>query len=351
MRIALIAPPWLPVPPPAYGGTEAVIDRLARGLATKGNEVVLFTTGDSTCPVPTAWCYERGQMERIGNSVVEMRHLIEAYDVVRSCDIVHDHTMLGPLYSERFPELHVATTAHGEFTEEVLPLYRRLGKRVAIVAISADQASRARGIRISRVIHHGLDLDAFPFGSGDGGHLLFLGRMTADKGVREAALVAHESGFPLKIAAKCREPWELDYFEREIRPLLGGPVEYVGEVGGTDKLELLRGARALVNPIQWAEPFGLVMVEALACGTPVLAFPSGSAAEIVEHGRTGFLCADVAEMLAALDRLDEIDRRACRVAAESRFSADRMVADHLALYTEMLSSVAPSPDPLEQRAA
>lgn len=351
MRIALIAPPWLPVPPPAYGGTEVVVDNLARGFVAAGHEVILFATGDSTCPVPTAWTYQQAASARLGNSVVETRHLIDAYDTVKGCDVVHDHTMLGPLYSERFPGLRVVTTAHGELTSEVLPLYRELRGRVAIVAISRDQASRTEDVPIARVIHHGLDLNAFPLGDGHGGHLLFLGRMTPGKGVREAALVAHATGAPLKIAAKCREPREIDYFESEIRPLLGGPVEYVGEVGGVDKLELLTGARALVNPIQWAEPFGLVMAEALACGTPVLAFPSGSAPEIVVHGRTGFLCDDVADMAAAVEHLDQIDRVACRAAAETRFSVERMVADHLDLYAEMVSSVAPSPEPLQPHAA
>ncbi len=347
MRIALIAPPWLPVPPPTYGGTEGVIDQLARGFISAGHDVVLFATGDSTCPVPTAWSYQHAQYEHIANDVIEMRHVVDAYDTVGGFDIVHDHTMLGPLYSQRFPDLPVATTAHGEFTPDVLPLYRRLDGRVPIIAISNDQAHRASGIPIARVIHHGLDVGSFPTGDGHGGYLLFLGRMAPAKGVREAALVAHAAGLPLKIAAKCREPSEIDYFECQVRPLVGGSVEYVGEVGGAEKLALLVGARALVNPIQWSEPFGLVMAEALACGTPVLAFRSGSAAEIVEHGRTGFLCNDVTDMVAKLARLDDLDPTACRAAAARRFSTERMVADHLDLFSEMLGRVTALPPPLE----
>jgi glycosyltransferase involved in cell wall biosynthesis len=335
VRIALIASPWLPVPPPAYGGTEAVIDRLARGFQAAGHEVALFTTGDSTCPVPSAWTYDRSRFESIGNGVVEMRHLMDSYDTAASFDIVHDHTTLGPVYSQRFVCARVATTVHGEFTPDVVPVYRRLDGQVSIIAVSHDQAHRAQGLPIARVIHHGIDVNTFPFSEG-GEHLLFLGRMTPAKGVREAIVVARRAGLPLKIAAKRREPSEIDYFEHYIRPLLGGSVEDVGEVGCDDKLALLAGASALINPIQWPEPFGLVMAEALACGTPVLTFRSGAAPEIVDHGRTGFLCNDVTDMVAKLDRVGELDRAACRTAAEVRFSTDRMVADHLELFAEML---------------
>ena len=299
MRIALISPPWLPVPPPAYGGTEAILDRLARGFAAAGHEVLLFATGDSTCPVPTSWVMEEAATDRMGNAVAEIHHVAHAYEIARSFDIIHDHTLIGPLFAAQFDNLPVVTTNHGPFDCELLSLYRAISPRVPIIAISHDQARSAGDVPIAAVIHHGLDPEAFPVGRGDGGYFLYLGRMAEAKGAREAALVARRAGVPLMIAAKMREPAEKDYFEREVRPLLGAGVVFLGEVGGTEKLELLGGARALLNPIGWPEPFGLVMIEALACGTPVLAFPNGSAPEIVDHGRTGFLCRNASEMEAA----------------------------------------------------
>ena len=160
--------------------------------------------------------------------------------------------------------------------------------------------------------------------------------MSPDKGAHRAVRVARATGLPLLLAAKMREPEEREYFERRVRPLLGDGVEFVGEVGGVDKLELLGEARALLMPIRWPEPFGMVMVEALACGTPVIAFPEGAAPEVVEHGRTGFLCGDEPEMVAAVRRLDELDRAACRRSVVERFSARRMAAQHVSVYRSVL---------------
>jgi glycosyltransferase involved in cell wall biosynthesis len=348
MKIGLLAPPWLPVPPPKYGGTESVIDRLARGFVAAGHDVTLFTTGDATCPVPRRAVIETSEAHGIGSAVVEQFHVAHAYDELRHCDLVHDHTIVGPMYADRFPDLPVVTTNHGPFSGELLGIYRFMARTVPIIAISHHQASTAQGVPIAAVIHHGIDVEAFEPPSANGhGHagratggdyLLFLGRMVADKGARTAVEVARAAGMPIKLAAKMREEQEVAYFESQVRPLLGPEAEYVGEVGGPDKLALLAGARALVNPIRWPEPFGLVMIEALASGTPVLAFPEGAAPEIVEHGRTGFLCADEDAMVAAIGRLDELDPAACRQAAEDRFSTERMAADHLALFDQILSA-------------
>ncbi len=336
MRVALIAPPWVPVPPPAYGGTEAVLDTLARGLATAGHEVLLVTTGDSTCPVERSWVFERARTEELGSVVVELRHLLHAYDAVGGADIVHDHTVAGPLYAERYSPRPVVTTSHGPFTDDMKALYGAMDGRVPIVAISHHQASTAGTVPIARVIHHGLDETRYPVGRGVGGYLLFLGRMSPTKGAREAIDVARRAGMPLVIAAKMREQPERDYFAAAIAPLLGSDVTYVGEVGGAAKLELLGDAAALINPLSWDEPFGLCMIEAMACGTPVIATPRGAVPEIVDDGRTGFLCAGTHEMTAAVHRLGSIDRTACRLAVETRFSARRMVADHVQFYEDTL---------------
>ncbi len=338
MRIGLIAPPWLPVPPAAYGGTEAVIDRLARGFVAAGHEVLLSTTGDATCPVPRQWVLERADSERMGSASVELHHLVHAYDALQHCDIVHDHTVIGPTYSLRFPSLTVVTTNHGPFDVESTSVYRAVSRRVPVIAISHAQAASALGVRIARVIHHGIDAAAFPMGSGEGDYFAFLGRAVADKGIRRAALVAREAGARLLIAAKAREPSEIAYFEDQVRPLLTRDVEYLGEVCDAERVLLLKGARALINPICWPEPFGLVMIEALACGTPVIAFPEGAAPEIIDHGVTGFLCTSDADMVRSLGRVGELSRSACRAAVEERFSTERMVASHLKLFSEVLTS-------------
>jgi glycosyltransferase involved in cell wall biosynthesis len=186
-------------------------------------------------------------------------------------------------------------------------------------------------VRIAAVIPHGLDLTGFRLGAG-GGYVAFLGRMHPGKGVSTAIRVARAAGLPLRIAAKMREPTERAYFQAEVEPLLGGDVEYVGEIAADEKSAFLGGATCLLNPLAWPEPFGLVMVEALASGTPVVATPCGAAPEIVDHGVTGFLAGSVVDLAAAVRRVGELDRGACRRAAEERFSAERMVRDHLALY-------------------
>jgi glycosyltransferase involved in cell wall biosynthesis len=335
MRIAIIAPPWIPVPPPAYGGTELMLDVLARGLQDRGHDVLLYATGDSTCAVPCGFVHEHA-VGLAGGTAVELRHVIHGYSAAESYDIVHDHTLAGPFYSAQFPELPVVTTNHGKFDEELSDLYRAMTPRVPVISISHAQAESANGVRVERVIHHGIDVERMPFGRGDGGYLLFLGRMSSEKGAHRAARIAHAARAPLRIAAKMREPAECAYFEDRVVPLLGDVVEYVGEVDADEKARVLAGARALINPIAWDEPFGLVMIEALACGTPVLAFPRGAAPEIVDDGRTGFLCDDERMMAARVAEIDRLDRRACRTSAQTRFSAARMVAEHLELYEQVM---------------
>jgi glycosyltransferase involved in cell wall biosynthesis len=281
---------------------------------------------------------------RIGAAVPELRHVIHAYEALADYDIVHDHTVMGPVYAAAAPGTPiVVTTNHGPFNDELKDIFRAIGDRVPIIAISHHQAASAPDVPIAAVIHHGIDTDAFPVGSGEGDYFLFLGRMVPEKGARRAALIAQLAGKELKIAAKMREPLEQQYFAEQVEPLLGNGVEYVGEPSCADRLELLRDARALINPIRWPEPFGLVMIEALACGTPVLAFREGAAPEIIEHGVTGFICDDEADMVRYLERVDELDRAACRAAAEGHFSTRRMVEDHLALFERLLQGRAQGP--------
>lgn len=334
MRIGLIAPPWLPVPPPAYGGTEAVIDGLARGLVLAGHEVLLAAAANSSCPVTRVSGLEDApdQAAVIADTPTELRHVIRSHDLLRGrVDVVHDHTLAGPIYGRHIGSTPLVTTNHGPFNSDLTTIYRAIDD-VWITAISHHQASTATRVPIRAVVHHGIDLDQVPVGDGHGGYASFLGRMSPDKGAREAALVARAAGVPLRMAAKMREPEEYDYFEAQVKPLLGPDVEYVGELSFRDKVELLGASFAMLNPVQWPEPFGLVMVESLAAGTPVVGTPCGSAPEIVDHGVTGYLRPDLPGLSQALLDAAGIDRHACRATAVRRFTTARMVAEYAALY-------------------
>jgi glycosyltransferase involved in cell wall biosynthesis len=338
MRIGVVAPPWTPVPPPLYGGTELIVDLLCRGFQAVGHEVLLFTTGESTCPVPRRWVLEEAEGFRMGSAAPEARHVLAAYAAMAEAgvDIVHDHTIIGPLYAEAFPNLPIVGTAHGPFNVDLYDFYAHVARRHSLVCISHHQRASAPDVPVARVIHHGIEADAFPVGTGGGGYALFLGRMARDKGAHRAIAACRKAGVPLRIVAKMREPAERAYFIEEVEPLLSAEITYVGEVPHQQKVALLADAVALVNPIRWPEPFGLVMTEALACGTPVVTFAEGAAPEIVEDGRTGFLCHDEAEMAEAMTRVHELDRTACRAAVEGHFSARRMVLDHVELFGQLL---------------
>jgi glycosyltransferase involved in cell wall biosynthesis len=342
MHIGIISPPWAPVPPPAYGGTESVLDRLARGLVAAGHDVLLAAPDNSTCPVPRVPGLPVAPLDAplTGEGITELRHVVHAYAAMAEMDVVHDHTLAGPLYRHRPAHLPVVTTNHGPFQTVLSELYEVIARDVAIIAISHHQAAMAKRIPIAAVIHHGIDVERVPFGAGVGGYACFLGRMSPDKGPREAVLVARTAGVPLRMAAKVRERAEREYFMDQVEPLLGGDIEFLGEIGEQEKYELLADAFALLNPIQWPEPFGLVMIEALAAGTPVVVTPAGAAPEIVDDGVTGYLCRDVEALADALIQAKDLDRASCRAATVARFSTERMVADHVALFEKVVQDAA-----------
>lgn len=346
MRIGLVAPPWLPVPPGGYGGTEKVIDNLARALQELGHDVVLFTVGTSTCPVPRLWLYDTPE-PRMGTTAVELAHTITAYDAMLDAgvDIIHDHTVVGPFVTGGPAGLPpVVITHHGPFDDAARIIFRRLALTAAVVGISHHQRSSAPDVPVSAVIHHGIDLDTYSFGPG-GDDLMFIGRMSPDKGVPEAIRIARRAGRRLRVLSKMWEPCEVAFYEKEVQPLLGDDIEVHDCADPSDQIALLQTSAALLNPIRWHEPFGLVMAEALACGTPVLAFPKGAAPEIVDHGVTGFLCGDEAGMVDAVAAVPSLQRRSCRQAAEQRFSAQRMGLEHLALYAELVEQRTREPLP------
>ena len=353
MRIGMLAPPWVPVPPTLYGGTEAVIDDLVRGLTKIGHDVLLFTVEESTSPVTRRWHYSRA-VEPMGTTTEELAHVLAGYSALDDVDVIHDHTMVGPLVAacrDHVPP--VVVTNHSRLTTDSRLIYHEIAARADVVAISRAQRDSAPEIPTAAVIHHGIDLTKHAYGNGDGGFLLFIGRMSPEKGVDRAIRIARAVGSRLVVVSKMRSDDERGYYDRTVKPLLGPEIEFLGEVTATERIALLGWATALINPVSWPEPFGLVMAESLACGTPVLAFPNGAAPEIVDHGETGFLCSDDADMIAAVRRVSSIDRRACRAAAEKRFDMDRMAADYSTLYEQILNRGRriPSMVPDEEEAA
>jgi glycosyltransferase involved in cell wall biosynthesis len=327
MKIGVVAPPWLPVPPGRYGGTENVIDGLCRGLQAAGHQVLLVATMGSRCPVPTIALRVDGD----GNTATaEASYALRAYQALEDA---------GFLIADVSVDIPVITTNHNLFDPERVLIYREAARRlVGVVAISRHHARTAHEAKVPLVgvVHNGIDVAAIPVGQGDGGYAAVLSRMSPDKGVREAILIARNAGMPLRIAAKMQTSQEHQYFRERIYPLLGGDIEYVGEVGVRGKYELLGAAVALLNPIQWNEPFGLAAIEAMACGTPVLATGMGSMPEIITHGVTGTLRGHWSGLPADLERITSLDRAACRREAEARFGIDRMATEYAALYQAAL---------------
>lgn len=336
MRIGLIAPPWVPVPPPLYGGTELVVNDLATALTGLGHEVRLFTIGTSTCPVERSSYFPEAP-EPMGASLAEAAHVLAAYAALDDVDVIHDHTLLGALlHRDAASAPPVVVTHHGTFTPMTRAVFATAARHAAVVAISHSQRATAPDVPVAAVIHHGLDLDRHTVGEGRGGYALFVGRMSPDKGLHRAIRVARAAGRPLRFVSKMWAEDERAYYEEQVLPLLGDDVQEVQPATSAELRSLVGEAVAVLNPIRWHEPFGLVMAEALAAGTPVLAFPEGAAVEIVEHGVSGFLCADEAAMVQALRDVDLLDRRDCRRAALERFDRTRMATDHVRLYERVV---------------
>jgi glycosyltransferase involved in cell wall biosynthesis len=337
MRIGIVAPPWIPVPPRAYGGIESFIDTLARELDAMGHELLLAASGDSECPVRRVPGFPPSDPELMGVTTHELRHLIRAYASLADMDVVIENTLAGPIVARSARTRPVVTVAHGPFIPLVQELYRAASEGMSYVAISHHQASTAGDIPIARVIHHGIRAAEVPVGPG-GREACFLGRMHPDKGLPEAIRIAELAGVPLRIAAKMREPAEREYFDEVVRPLLGPNAEYLGELDTQEKYELVGQSSVLLNPIQWDEPFGLVMVESLATGTPVVATPRGSVPEIIDDGRTGFVRSSFDELAEAVSRAGDLDRAVCRADVEERFTSARMAREYVGLFEALLDA-------------
>ncbi|HSK16137.1 MAG TPA: glycosyltransferase family 4 protein [Gaiellaceae bacterium] len=343
MRIAVLSPVWFPVPPSGYGGIEWIVSLLAEGLVQAGHEVTLFASGDSFTSAELSAVFAEAPSEQIGKTGPELRHALACYERAEEFDIVNDHS--GPLGAAlgaavATPVVH---TVHGPLTGADGELYASLARvapGVGLISLSLNQRKPRPDLPWVANCPNALDLDAYPVHPERGEYLLFLGRMSPEKGCHRAIEVAREAGVPLRIAGKMREPAEWEYFEAQVAPHLGDGVEYLGETSHGKKVALLQKARATLFPIEWEEPFGLVMIESMACGTPVIATRWGAVSEVIEHGRSGIVVDNYREMVAALGDADRIEPAECRRSVEERFSSARMVRDYEAAYALALERAA-----------
>ena len=331
----MLAPPWIPVPPPGYGGIEQVIALLAAELTERGNHVTLFAAPGTRSDARVLSPLEGPHPDEIEMSLYEADHVASTFARMEQADppfdVLHDNCGFTAFaFADRIdtPVLH---TLHGPFTEQTTAFYRRHADKAKAVALSGYQADQAPAeLDVVAVIGNPIVVDDFPFGAEEGDYLLWIGRLNEDKGPNRAIAAAREAGARLLLAGPV-QPGQESFFEREVEPHLDGRIRYIGEVGD-EKRELYAGASALLMPIRWAEPFGLVMTEAMACGTPVIAFPEGSAPEIVVHGETGFVVDDEHEMAATVARIGEIDRGRCRESARERFDVSAVAEAYESAY-------------------
>ncbi|MFC2972148.1 glycosyltransferase family 4 protein [Azotobacter bryophylli] len=345
MKIAQIAPLYETIPPRLYGGTERVVSHLTEALVEMGHDVTLFASADTQTRArlhPGRECALRLDPAPLKSDLASHLSLLD--EVRRRADefdILHFHTDL--LHFPFFEGIaqRTLTTLHGRLDMKDLPDAYRRWPRFPLVSISRSQRQQMPDANWCGTVHHGLDLSAYRFQPRpQGGYLAFLGRISPEKRPDRAIAIATQSGLPLKIAAKVDQS-DRSYFEREIRPLLDNPlVEFIGEIGDADKSEFLGNALALLFPIDWPEPFGLVMIEAMACGTPTIAWPCGSVPEVLEDGLTGFIVKSVPQARAAIARLSRLDRRQVRRRFEQRFSAEAMAGHYLELYWQLLGKPA-----------
>ena len=352
MRIAQVSPLYESVPPQQYGGTERVVSYLTEELVAQGHEVTLFASGDSRTSARLVPCVPRSLRTDPDCTDQFSPHVVMLGRVVRRAaefDLIHYHVDYLHYPSSRVMGTPHVTTLHGRLNlAELQPLYREY-RDIPVVSISDAQRLPLPGAHWQATVHHGLPPGALHLERGPGRYLAFLGRISPEKRVDRAIEIARLAGMPLRIAAKV-DRMDRDYFEATIKPLLRDPlVEYVGEIAEHEKQEFLGQAHALLFPIDWPEPFGLVMIESLACGTPVIAWRHGSVPEIVEDGVTGFIVEGRREAAEAVRRVSALDRSRCRAAFESRFTAARMARDYLAVYRKLVAAGrrAPSGSPLD----
>jgi len=339
MRIAQVAPLWESVPPKLYGGTERVVSYLTEELTRLGHDITLFASGDSiTAAKLEATCPQALRLnEGIFNRDAPVTLLMErAFGSAQHFDIIHSHVDFPAFPLARRSQTPVVSTIHGRLDlPELVPVYLEFLDQ-PMVSISDAQRQPLPWANWADTVYHGLPRDLYKFHPKSNGYLAFLGRIASEKCPDQAIRIAKQVGMPLRIAAKV-DPADRNYFHTEIEPLLDHPlIEFVGEISDAEKDEFLGGAYAMLAPYDWPEPFGLVLIEALACGTPVLAYRRGSIPEIIDDGVTGFVCETIDELTAAVEKVGTLDRSRCRQVFDQRFTVERMATDYLALYEKII---------------
>jgi glycosyltransferase involved in cell wall biosynthesis len=336
MRVALIAPPFIAVPPKKYGGTELFIAELAHGLQRKGVDVVVYTNGESTVDAPTRWLYPEGEWplkHDVEASLKGLNHFAWAIkEATEHADLIHVNSAPGLSFG-RFIDVPLVYTVHHAFDQSLAEFYQSYPD-VAYVTISDFQREKL-SMPYMRTIHHGINPSLYTLSEGKSEYLSFLGRIAAPQGTHVAIEIAEKSGIPLKIAGEI-QPINKQYWETMVKPHVDGRfIEYLGPVGMEDKIELLGKSHAMLFPVQWDEPFGLVMIEAMACGAPVLAMPGGSVGEVVKEGVSGNVRNTAAELAECARNLD-MPAVKVRSYMEESFSVERMTRDYINLYSEIL---------------
>ena len=337
MRIAEIAPPWFRVPPAGYGGIEWVVALLADGLTENGHDVTLFAPGGSTTKAKLVSPFpEEVGAQLIGSVWHDVMHATTAYKYADEFDIIHDHSgMIGPAIGSQCPT-PVVHTLHGPFTDMAKQFYTMLSGRIHYVAISEAQRAFCPDLSYAATVHNGVDLSTLPYQQDKEDFLLFLGRINREKGPELAVDAAKRTGRKLVMCVKMAEDLEKQYWKEVVEPRLTGDEEMIGEITVQEKGELLARASAVLFPIQWPEPFGLVMAEANACGTPVISFRNGAAPEVIADGKTGFLVDTFDEFCERIDHINEISPKECRRWVEESFSATKMVEGYERAFEKVL---------------
>jgi glycosyltransferase involved in cell wall biosynthesis len=347
MRIAQIAPPWLAVPPKGYGGIEWVVALVADGLAERGHDVTLFAPGDSETKARLeAFFAEAPGPQHINSIWHDTVHTLFSLREPERFDVLHVHSPFSALAAAVATGRPVVHTLHGAFSEEMRALYGLVAERAWFVAISEAQRVQMPELRYAGVVYNGVDVERYPFRTDKEDFALFLGRAAPEKGVERAVRASVAAGLRLVVAVKMADRVEEEHWNRDVVPILPEDATVVGEISFAQKVDLLSRSRVVLFPIDWDEPFGLVMTEAMACGTPVIATPRGSVPEVVVDGRTGFGVGveDYPERAAeAIARLSDIDPGACRAWVQNRFSKEAMVDGYERVFDRALASTSPSP--------